>query len=308
MYKKKIVCYWSPFISNVATVKAVFNSALSLNKFSKGKYDSIIIDVFGEWKNSKLENLNQIKFYNLNYIKYLFIFSSNGFLKSRIKYAIIFIISFFSLKNFLKKFKPDFLIIHLITSLPLFLNLFYNFDTKIILRISGKPKINLLRYFFWKITLKKIYKITFPTLESLAYFKSLKIVDQDKVKLLYDPVFQVRELVKKKSEEIKTDINLKKNNFYLAIGRLTKQKNFTFLVKCFAKLIKNNPEIKLVIIGEGEEEKKIKKWISNQNLSNNIFLVGHKSNVFSYLKNSKAFILSSLWEDPGFVLIEALIS
>ena len=31
MSKKKIVCYWSPFISNVATVKAVINSALSIN-------------------------------------------------------------------------------------------------------------------------------------------------------------------------------------------------------------------------------------------------------------------------------------
>jgi hypothetical protein len=64
--------------------------------------------------------------------------------------------------------------VQLVTSLPLFLNLIYNFDTKIILRISGKPQINLIRYLFWKIALKKIYKITFPTLESLEYFKRLK--------------------------------------------------------------------------------------------------------------------------------------
>ena len=33
-----------------------------------------------------------------------------------------------------------------------------------------------------------------------------------------------------------------------------------------------------------------------------------EDNVFKYLINSKYFILSSLWEDPGFVLIEAGIS
>ena len=33
--------------------------------------------------------------------------------------------------------------------------------------------------------------------------------------------------------------------------------------------------------------------------------MGYKKNIFPYLKNSKGFILSSLWEDPGFVLIEA---
>ena len=52
---KKIVSYWSPFISEVATVKAVINSAISINKYSNQKFESLIIDVFGEWKN-KFEN------------------------------------------------------------------------------------------------------------------------------------------------------------------------------------------------------------------------------------------------------------
>ena len=50
MIKKKTVCYWSPFISNVATIKAVINSALSINRYSNQKYESLIIDAFGEWK------------------------------------------------------------------------------------------------------------------------------------------------------------------------------------------------------------------------------------------------------------------
>ena len=67
MNKKKLVCYWSPFIDNVATVKAVINSALSINKYSKRKFESIIIDVFGEWKNHSNNDLTNIKIYNLNY-------------------------------------------------------------------------------------------------------------------------------------------------------------------------------------------------------------------------------------------------
>ena len=34
-------------------------------------------------------------------------------------------------------------------------------------------------------------------------------------------------------------------------------------------------------------------------------MLGYKKNVFKFYKNSKCFILSSLWEDPGFVLVEA---
>ena len=40
-------------------------------------------------------------------------------------------------------------------------------------------------------------------------------------------------------------------------------------------------------------------------MSNNIFLLGRINNVYPFMKRSRALILSSLWEDPGFVLIEA---
>ena len=64
--------------------------------------------------------------------------------------------------------------------------------------------------------------------------------------------------------------------------------------------------MKLVIIGVGEEKNKINKYIKNNNLEKNIILLGYQKNVYKFLKNCKAFILSSLWEDPGFVLIEAM--
>jgi len=307
MNKKKTVCYWSPFISNVATIKAVINSALSINRYSNQNFESLIIDVFGEWKTNINNETYNLKFYSLNYIAKLFKFSSEGFIKSRLKYVIIFLLSFVSLKKFLITVKPEFLIIHLITSLPLLLNLIYKFDTKIILRISGKPQMNIFRYIFWKIALKKVYKITFPTMESLDYLKNLKLADENKFELLCDPVFIIKDISKKKKEPINSP-NLKKNDYFLAIGRLTKQKNFIFLIKCFSKLVKDHSDIKLVIIGTGEEKEKINHFIKANNLEQNIILLGYQKNVFKFLKNCKAFILSSLWEDPGFVLIEAMVS
>ena len=148
MKKNKSLIYWSPFIDNVATIKATYNSVNSLNKYSKSFLDCKIIDVFGEWKNSKYFGLNKELFYTLQDIPGLNQFSSKGFIRSRLKYLIIFFYCFIPLKNFLDKKKPDFLIIHLVTSLPLMLNLIFRFKTKIILRISGKPKLNFLRYLF----------------------------------------------------------------------------------------------------------------------------------------------------------------
>ena len=157
MNKSKSVFYWSPFIDSVATVKATYNSALSLNLYSNLKYKAKIIDVFGEWKSSKYFENNKELFYRLNNLKLLQKFSSKGFLKSRTKYILVFFCCFLKLKTFLEKEKPDFLIIHLITSLPLIMNLIFNFQTKIILRISGTPKLNIFRYLLWKICLKKSF-------------------------------------------------------------------------------------------------------------------------------------------------------
>ena len=95
---------------------------------------------------------------------------------------------------------------------------------------------------------------------------------------------------------------------YVSIGRLTKQKNFLFLLKCFKTIIEKNSKISLYILGEGEEFVKLKQFITINKLEKNIFLEGYRKNIYNYLMDSKAFILPSLWEDPGFVLVEAAYS
>ena len=58
----KKIFYWSPHLSNVATIKNVINSAKSLKMFSKKDYEVSIIDAIGEWKDKK-SNLNK---FNVN--------------------------------------------------------------------------------------------------------------------------------------------------------------------------------------------------------------------------------------------------
>ena len=135
--------YWSPCLTKVGTVKSTLNSAISLAKYSKD-YDVTIINVFGEWSNyEKYLNQNNVNLKNLTFNYYNFL-PKNGFIKSRFSYIIIFLISAFPLLFFIKSRKPDYLIIHLITSLPLFLLNLFNLQTRVILRISGFPKNDII--------------------------------------------------------------------------------------------------------------------------------------------------------------------
>ena len=98
---------------------------------------------------------------------------------------------------------------------------------------------------------------------------------------------------------------INKKKYLLSIGRLSKQKNFLFLIKCFNLIVQKYPEYKLVIIGEGELENEIKEYVNKLKLNEKITILPFQKNIFKYLYQSECFILSSLWEDPGFVLIEA---
>ena len=61
----------------------------------------------------------------------------------------------------------------------------------------------------------------------------------------------------------------------------------------------------LLIIGDGEEKKKLLKLIKISNASNNIFILSQIRNVYPFMKKARALILSSLWEEVGFVIVEA---
>ena len=301
----KKIFYWSPHISKVATVKNVINSAFSLKKFSKEKIDVSIIDVIGEWSSHKDEleskKINYLKIPGFEISK---LFPLSGYLVSRIVYFIVLVTKIFKLKKLIDKEKPNYLIIHLITVAPLLLLYLFSFDTKFILRISGLPKLTFFRIFFWKKISKKIYMVTCPSEQTKKDLIKSNIFSGEKLKVIHDPILDIKEIHRKLN--FKMEKNLKNNKkYFLNIGRLTKQKNQILLIDVFSKLVKNNNNLYLYIAGDGEEKKILNKMIIDRQVQNNVFLLGYCENVFPLIKNSSAVISTSLWEDPGAVMIES---
>ena len=302
------IYYWSPFFTNIATIKAVIRSAESLVKFSKKeKYNVSLVDAIGEWDEYKNIIDKKIKIIKLSKINLKDYIPKNSFLKSRLSYIIIFFWNFFKLKSLINNNKPDFLIIHLMTSLPIFLSLFLSEDTKIILRISGLPKVNLLRHLFWKIFANRIYKVTCPTKSTYDYIRKKKIFREEKMEVLCDPIIDLKEYRLKKIEKFNFE-EFKNKKYIIGIGRLTKQKNFELIINFFKKIFNTYPNLNLVIIGEGEKKTKLKKMSIKLGIEKRIYFLGYQKNVFKYLTRAECFILTSLWEDPGFVLVEAALA
>ena len=114
----KNIYYWSPCLSKVGTYTSTINSAISLARSSK-KYSVKIINVCGEWKSEKkIFEKNNVELIDLSFDYFNFL-PKTGFIKSRISNLIIILISFIPLVMFIRKKKPDYIIIHLITQIRL---------------------------------------------------------------------------------------------------------------------------------------------------------------------------------------------
>ena len=277
------IFYWSPFLSDIATIDSVVNSIKSIKKFDRNKKISpYIIDATGEWKekSKKLENLEVIKLYKKKFFNFL---PKGSYIKSRISQSLIFILSFIKLKELIQKEKPDFLVAHLIVSLPLILFSIFNFNSKLIIRISGTPKLNFLRKIYWTLFAKNVFIVTCPTISTLNSLKKLNIFPEQKLKILYDPIINVNKIQKNKKELIENEHKNKK--FILGIGRLTKQKNFDLLINFFSEISNDYPELFLIILGEGEERLNLEKKIKKKKLENRVFLVGYKKMFLIILHN-----------------------
>jgi len=304
---KKTIYYWSPCLDKVGTVKSTLNSAIAVSKFSKD-FNVKIINVFGEWVEYKEIFLkHNIETINLNFNYYKFL-PKKGFFYSRFSYLVIILLSVIPLLILLKKNKPDILITHLITSLPLILFNIFSFNTKLILRISGFPKLNYFRRMLWNISRKKLFKITCPTIQLLEKLKKTNIFIKDKLFYLQDAIIDINEFKSKlRDQNFLPEVDLNKK-YALSVGRFSRQKNFSYLINEFYNFSKNNKELNLIIIGNGEEKIKLEKLIRLKKLDNRVFLINRTNNVYKYMEHASIFILPSLWEDPGFVIVEAGLS
>lgn len=103
----------------------------------------------------------------------------------------------------------------------------------------------------------------------------------------------------------------KDNTFnFISVGNLVKIKRMDLLIKTFYEFQKKNKNCFLTICGDGNEKKKLKKIISDLNLSKKIRLYGKcsREEISENFKNSDCFLLVSESETFGVVLIEAMAS
>ena len=129
------------------------------------------------------------------------------------------------------------------------------------------------------------------------------------LEIIYNP-HNVKSIVQLSNEQIedRDEISIFSKKTILFLGRLSIQKSPWHLLKAFSLIQKNDKDINLVYIGDGD--KKVTDYIlaltNDLKIEDNVFFLGRKSNPYKYIKASKVIALSSHYEGTPNVIVESI--
>lgn len=128
---------------------------------------------------------------------------------------------------------------------------------------------------------------------------------RQKIKVIYNPV-DIDYVSGLAEEEVDHPyFTAKETPVIIAVGRLTAQKGYPYLLKAFAQVTARFP-CRLIIRGDGEEKETLVKLIRELGIEKQVDFIGFQQNPFKYVAHSDIFVLSSLLEGFGLVIIEAM--
>lgn len=90
------------------------------------------------------------------------------------------------------------------------------------------------------------------------------------------------------------------------VARLTEQKGLNYLLKAFARVLETEPKCKLIIVGRGGLEKELKDLSRKLRIEDKVIFTGFRKDIPEIMSNIDIFVLPSLWEGLGLVLLEAM--
>lgn len=142
------------------------------------------------------------------------------------------------------------------------------------------------------------------------YLFGNKTFDRGEVKIVHNAIdidkFKFDEATRKK---LRKEFGIKNGTVVIGhVGRFVQQKNHTFLVDVFKEYHEKNPDSKLLLVGSGPLENKIKKKVEKLDLKESVLFLGQRDDVNKLYSVMDVFCLPSLYEGLGLALIEAQVN
>lgn len=223
-------------------------------------------------------------------------------------------LSLFDLINYFRKKKPDFVLssLDLTNIVALLARSVAKYPKYSIIRLANTQSIvsrSLLKKKLEKLFIKMLY----PKADAIIAvsrsvsddFKSYTNINHPSIEVIFNPIINERIIQRANEPNNHPWLNPKTVPVIIAIGRLSEQKNFSLLLRSFAKVLQSTIT-RLIIFGEGPLRSSLEFLVKELNIHDWVLLPGMVANPYNYLKNADLFVLSSNYEGLPNVLVEAL--
>lgn len=155
-----------------------------------------------------------------------------------------------------------------------------------------------------KFVANRASKIIVPS----QYLKSVVLrwgVNEKKIFVIYNSFDETEFAISRK--EAREKVNLE-GPALISAGRLVPWKGFEALIEIMPEISEQIPGVKLIIIGDGPDRKKLEEKISDARQGHNIFLTGQISHndSLTLLKAGDIFILNTAYEGLSHLILEAM--
>ncbi len=126
-----------------------------------------------------------------------------------------------------------------------------------------------------------------------------------KVAVVYNPIDT--DAIRRQAEEptgIDT-VDQAETPLIVAVGRLERQKNFSFLIRAF-RLVRDRRDCRLVLVGDGSEAAELKRLAAELELADDVLFPGFRANPFAFIARANVLSCSSEYEGFNRTIAEAL--
>lgn len=106
-------------------------------------------------------------------------------------------------------------------------------------------------------------------------------------------------------EQARDSLGIKKEFVIGHVGRFRPQKNHKFIIEVFVSLLKQFPEAKLLLVGDGEEIQASRELVKRLQIEKQVIFTGARSDVNRLLQAMDVYLFPSLFEGLPMSLVEA---
>lgn len=165
---------------------------------------------------------------------------------------------------------------------------------------------NRLKLKIYKNLFKRVDHVTSVGCESIQDLINTLNYPEEQTSIIRRGI-PIKKMISPQSEKsLQKELKLKDTDkIVMHIGNFSPEKNHEFLLDIFSDVKKENPEVKLICVGDGVTFKAIKDQIKKKNLQDTVFLLGFRKDIPELLTQADCFALVSKIEGVPGVILEA---